>query len=89
VSDEAVQQLKTFIAAYTPDMARQIRAARKRLRTLFPSGYELVYDNYNALAIGYGATQRASDVVLSIAAYPRWVSLFFLGSVEFQVGCPA
>ena len=77
------QQLKAFIAAYTPDMARQMRAARKRMRALFPRGFELVYDNYNALAIGYAPSQRASEVALSIAAYPRWVSLFFLRGAAF------
>jgi hypothetical protein len=39
---------------------------------------ELVYDNYNALAIGFAPTERASDAIFSIAVYPRWVSLFFL-----------
>ncbi len=77
------QQLKAFIAAYTPEMARRIRAARKRMRALFPRGFELVYDNYNALAIGYAPSQRASDVAMSIAAYPRWVSLFFLRGAGF------
>jgi len=38
----------------------------------------LVYDNYNALAIGFGPTERASDVVFSIAVFPRWANLFFL-----------
>src|SRR4029453_7084440 len=27
---------------------------------------------------GFGPTERASDAILSIALYPRWVSLFFL-----------
>jgi hypothetical protein len=39
---------------------------------------ELVYDNYNALAIGFGATERASDVIMSVAVFPRWVSIFFM-----------
>jgi hypothetical protein len=43
---------------------------------------ELVYDNYNALAIGFGPSQRASEVVISIALYPRWVTLFFLHGVR-------
>jgi hypothetical protein len=37
-----------------------------------------VYDNYNALAIGYGPTVKASEAIFSIALFPRWVSLFFL-----------
>lgn len=50
---------------------------RKRL----PGAIELVYDNYNALAIGFGPTERVSDVIFSIAAFPRWVSLFFFHGV--------
>jgi len=41
---------------------------------------ELVYDNYNALAVGFGPSERASEAIFSIAVYPRWVSLFFLQS---------
>jgi hypothetical protein len=39
---------------------------------------ELVYDNYNALVVGFGATERASQAVLSLAVMPRWVTLCFL-----------
>ena len=39
---------------------------------------DLVYDNYNALAIGFAAGERVKDVVMSLAVYPRWVSLFFM-----------
>jgi hypothetical protein len=38
---------------------------------------ELVYDNYNALAIAFSPTDASSAAVFSIAVYPRWVSLFF------------
>ena len=38
----------------------------------------MVYDNYNALVIGFGPTERASEAIFSIALYPRWVTLFFL-----------
>ena len=37
----------------------------------------LVYDNYNALAIGFGPSEKTSKIVFSLALYPRWVSLFF------------
>ena len=74
----AEQQIRSFVAKYTPDVAAQLRAARKRLRTVFPRGCELVYDNYNALAIGYASSDRAGDAIMSIAAYPKWVTLFFL-----------
>src|SRR5262249_47422933 len=59
------------IAALTGDV---LAAMRKR----YPTALVLVYDNYNALAIGFSPTERASDGIFSIAVYPKWVSLFFL-----------
>jgi hypothetical protein len=77
-SESPERQLAAFMGRYSPEVARVARAARSKLRRLVPGTLELVYDNYNALVIGFGPTDRASDAVLSIALYPRWVSLFFL-----------
>ncbi len=74
----AKQQLDGFIAKFDPAVARQAKAALGKLRELVPGALELVYDNYNALAIGFGATERAGDLAMSIAVYPRWVSIFFM-----------
>lgn len=75
-------RLRSFLARYDPTVARAARRARARLRRLLPGAVELVYDNYNALAIGFSPTERASDVICSIALYPRWVSLFFMRGAE-------
>ena len=48
------------------------------MRALAPGAVEIVYDNYNALVVGFGPSERASDAVLSLAVYPKWVTLFFL-----------
>lgn len=72
------QQLRAFIAKYTPEIGAAVRSALATMRKRLPGAVELVYDNYNALAIGFGPTERASDAIFSIAVYPRWVSLFFL-----------
>ena len=69
-------QLAGFLAKYDLDIAAIAVAARAKMRALFPGASELVYDNYNALAIGYAPGERTSDVVFSLALYPRWVSLF-------------
>jgi hypothetical protein len=74
-------QIRGFLAKYSPPIAKELRAARARLRKLFPRGHELVYDNYNALVFGFSPTERASDAVISVAGYPRWVTLFFLHGV--------
>lgn len=72
------QQLDGFIDKYTPEIARQARAAIKKMRARFPEAHQLVYDNYDALAIGFGPSQKNSEAIFSLAIYPKWVSLFFL-----------
>ena len=70
-------QLSSFISKFSPAIAAEARAVLTELRTRLPGATELIYDNYNALAIGFGATDRMGDLILSVAIYPRWVSLFF------------
>ena len=71
-------QLDTFIDKYSPEMAREGRAALRRLRRLAPGAVELVYDNYNWLVVGFGPSERASDAVFSLVFAPRWLALCFL-----------
>ena len=73
-------QLDSFLDKFHPSIATDARVALRRLRSRLPGAQELVYDNYNALAIGFAPTDRPSDALFSIAVYPRWVSLFFLQS---------
>ncbi|MGB7137693.1 MAG: hypothetical protein WBD46_20570 [Acidobacteriaceae bacterium] len=74
----ASAQLDAFLDKYTSEIAADARVALRRMRARLPGALELVYDNYNALAIGFGPTERASEALFSIAVFPRWVSLFFL-----------
>jgi hypothetical protein len=78
------KQLDRFIARYSTDVARLARQVLAVLRRRHPGATELVYDNYNALAIGFGPGDRSSDAVFSIALYPRWVSLFFLDGARLS-----
>ena len=72
------QQLSSFLAKFHPRIAASARTALSRLRKKLPGAIEVVYDNYNALAIAFGPSDRASEAIFSIAVFPRWVSLFFL-----------
>jgi hypothetical protein len=74
----ATAQLAGFVAKFTPEVAAAANDALARMRRRWPGAIELVYDNYNALAIGFASSERASDAVFSIAVFPRWVSLCFL-----------
>ena len=78
MSDAAREQMDAFIERYSPPVAAVAREAFGRLRARLPGAKVLVYDNYNALAIGFGATERTRQAFLSLALYPRYVSLFFL-----------
>src|SRR6185369_8021734 len=71
-------QISIFLRKYTPAVEAQLREARTRLRAMFPRGFELVYDNYNALVFGISPTERTSEAFISVAGYPKWVTLFFL-----------
>jgi hypothetical protein len=75
-------QIRSFLARFTPRVARDARAARARLRRLVPRGYELVYDNYNALAFGFSPSPRPSEALVSIVVYPGWLRLFFLSGAQ-------
>jgi len=70
------EQLDTFIDKFTPDIAATIRRAVAIVSARLPGATILVYDNYNALAIAFGASEKRQSIVCSVAGYPRWVSLF-------------
>lgn len=74
---DAEDQLESFIGKFSDSVAAQAREALARMRRRLPGAVIAVYDNYNALAIGFGTGERVGDMVFSLAVYPRWVSLFF------------
>jgi hypothetical protein len=70
-------QLAGFIAKFDPAVAKAIRSVRAALRRRFPTAVEVVYDNYNFFVIGYCATERPSDCLVSLAANSKGVGLSF------------
>lgn len=70
-------QLERFLAKYTPEISGLGKAALLKMRKRLPGAVEMVYDNYNALVIGFCPGERPSEAIFSIALYPRWVNLFF------------
>jgi hypothetical protein len=81
---EARRELDTFIDKFTPEVAALTRALLDRMKARIPGAVIPVYDNYNALAIGFGPTDRVKDVVLSLAVMPRWVTLCFTWGVHLS-----
>ncbi len=74
----AEARLGEFVAKFSPEHQRMIRAVRKRLRQRFKGANELVYDNYNFFVIGYSPTERPSDAIVSMACASNGVGLCFL-----------
>jgi hypothetical protein len=75
-------QLRSFIDKFSPEHQKLIRAVRAAVRKRFRTANELVWDNYNFFVIGYSATDRPSDSIVSIAAAANGVRLFFLNGAS-------
>jgi hypothetical protein len=72
------KQLSLFLSRFSPDIVKLAKAARAKLRKRLPGAIEMVYDNYNALVIGFSPTERPSDAILSIVIWPKKVSICFI-----------
>ncbi|MEO5816072.1 MAG: DUF1801 domain-containing protein [Gemmatimonadaceae bacterium] len=77
-SDDAEQQLDSFIEKFDVERQKLIRDVRKAMRKRLPTANEMVYDNYNFFVIGYSPNDRPSDAIFSIAAGANGVSVCFI-----------
>ena len=75
---DAQEQFEGFLSKYEPGVAAEAKKSLAKLRKLIPNAIEMVYDNYNALVVGFCPGMRPSEAVISIAVMPEWVSLCFL-----------
>jgi hypothetical protein len=75
---DAEAELDTFVDKFTPEVAALTRALLAKARARMPGAQILVYDNYNALAIGFARSDKAGEAILSLAVMPKWVTLCFL-----------
>jgi len=78
----AARQLDEFLSRYTPEIRALALATLAKMRERLPGAVQIVYDNYNALVVGFGPSERASEAPFSIALYPKTVRLFFLNGAE-------
>lgn len=76
------RQLASFLAKYTPGIVAETEAVLAKMRARLPGAVEMVYDNYAALVIGFGAEDRPRKAVFSIAVYPDHVTLVFIWGVD-------
>lgn len=72
------ESLREFLAKFTPEIAGAGRRALAQMRKLVPGAIEMVYDNFYALVIGFGPSERPSEAIFSVVINPRYVSLCLL-----------
>jgi hypothetical protein len=80
--DDSLSRLDSFLAEFTPEVDALAHDLIARMRARLPGAAIIVYDNYNSLAIGFGPTDKPSHAVLSLAVFPRWVTLHFLHGAD-------
>jgi hypothetical protein len=79
MTDESPEsRLQGFIDRFTPGIAALGRDALARMRARLPGAIQMVYDNYNALVIGFCPSERPSEAIFSVVLFPRSVALAFL-----------
>jgi hypothetical protein len=79
---DAQEQFEGFLCKYEPGVAAEAKKSLTNLRKLIRNAIEMVYDNYNALVVGFCPGMRPSEAILAIAVTPEWVSLCFLQGAE-------
>jgi hypothetical protein len=79
--------LEKALADYSPEIRERASALIAKARAKVPGANILVYDAYNALAVGFSANDKQSGIAFSITSYPRWVSLFFPRGVDLDDPC--
>ena len=71
-------QLRSLIAKFDPEHQRLIRAVRSALRKRLPTANELIYDYRTFFVIGYSPTENGIESIVSTAARPDGLRLYFL-----------
>ena len=74
-------ELKKFLAFYPANVQSLFLWLREFVWNAFPESNELIYDNYNALAVGWSVTDKLGHTFCSIAAFSEFVHFgFYWGS---------
>jgi hypothetical protein len=70
--------LKNFLKPFPADVQKTALWLRKFVWDTLPDVNELIYDNYNALVIGFGLSDHTRNVFCSVAVYSKYSNFGFL-----------
>ena len=69
------KQLALFLKPYSKDIQVLLFDLREIVFSVDPDVNELIWDNYNAVAIAYGKSKKLSDAFCHLAVYTKHVNL--------------
>jgi len=67
MSKENIKDLLKFLTPFDKEINETVFWLREFIWDLYPDSNELIYDNYNALAVGWSPTDRVGHTFCSIA----------------------
>ncbi|MEO8415646.1 MAG: DUF1801 domain-containing protein [Ginsengibacter sp.] len=79
---ENTKDLITFLQPFPESVKEMTLWLREFIWNLYPDCNELIYDNYNALAIGFATTDKAGDAFCSLAVYSKYLNFGFNRGTE-------
>ena len=87
--DDAVARLDELLSEYTDEIHALMYEVMGMVDARLPGATRMIYANWNATVVGYSPDGKSRHAVCSIAAYPRWVNLFFAVGPTYRIrtGC--
>jgi len=77
-------QLKQFLSPYSSYIQNLTLELRNYITDLIPDANELIWDNYNAVAIAYSKSEILKDAFCHIAVYSKHVNFGFNRGTELS-----
>jgi len=77
MSQQSANDLEKFLKPFPAAIQEMTHWLRDFVWDLYPCCTELIYDNYNGLAIGFSTSDKSSSTFCSIAVYHNHVNFGF------------
>lgn len=81
---KANPELKKFLLPYDKAIQDIVFELRKFIFEVIPDTNELIWDNYNAVAMAYSKSEKLKDAVCHIAVYAKFVNFGFNRGAELS-----
>ncbi len=77
-------ELATFLSPYDPSIQRLTLQLRAFILETLPTSNELIWDNYNAVAIAYAKSDKLKDAFCHLSVYKNHVNFGFNRGAELS-----